>query len=467
MAEHTFDLVVIGGGVAGYIAAIRASQLGLKCAIVESRGILGGTCLNVGCIPSKALLQSSENFHAATHKFKEHGISIDKISFDVAQMLKRKVGIVAKLTGGVEFLMKKNKITYFKGFGSFADKTTINVKLLVGGAEILKTKHTIIATGSEPIELPMAKFDEKQVVSSTGALDFEKVPKHLVVVGGGAIGLEMGSVWARLGAKVTVVEFAETILPMMDNEVIRLMKKTLGAEGLEFHEKTKFTELKKNGDELTVIAEKDGQKLEIKCDKLLVAVGRRAFTKDLGLDKVGITADKTGKIKVNKKFETEVPGIYAIGDVIDGPMLAHKAEEEGVACAEFIMGKHGHVNYRAIPNIVYTWPEVASIGLSEQDCQAQGIEVNIGKSTFGANARAMCHGDTEGFVKLIADKKTDLLIGAHIVGPNASELIAELTMAFEYSASSEDVARTVHGHPTLAEVIKEAALAVDKRSLNG
>ncbi len=467
MAEHTFDLVVVGGGVAGYIAAIRAAQLGLKTAIVESRGTLGGTCLNVGCIPSKALLQSSENFHAAAHKFKDHGILIEKLSFDIGQMLKRKAGIVTKLTSGVEFLMKKNKITYFKGFGSFIDKATFHVKLLEGGEETLRTQHTIIATGSEPIELSIAKFDEKQVVSSTGALDFEAVPKHLVIVGGGVIGLEMGSVWARLGAKVTVIEFADTILPMMDRDVIRTMKKTLGAEGLEFHEKTKFTELKKNGNELTVIAEKDGQKLEIKCDKLLIAVGRRAFTKNLGLEKVGLTADKAGKIKVDGHYQTEVPGIYAIGDVIDGPMLAHKAEEEGVACAEFIVGKAGHVNYRAIPNIIYTWPEVAAIGINEQEAEAQGIEVKIGKSSFGPNARAMCHGETEGFVKLIADKKTDLLLGAHIVGPNASELIAELAMAFEYSASSEDVARTVHGHPTLTEVIKEAALAVDKRSLNG
>lgn len=467
MAEHSFDLVVIGGGVAGYISAIRASQLGMKAAIVENRGTLGGTCLNVGCIPSKALLQSSENYHAAAHKFKDHGIKIDKVSFDLDTMMKRKAGIVSKLTGGVEFLMKKNKITYFKGTGSFADKNTVNVKLNEGGEEVLKTKNTIIATGSEPIELPMAKFDEKNILSSTGALSLTKVPKHLVVVGGGVIGLEMGSVWARLGAKVTVVEFAESILPMMDKDVIRTMKKVLGAEGLEFHEKTKFTELKGKGDDLTVVAEKDGQKLEIKCDKVLVAVGRRAFTKNLGLEKVGLTTDKAGKVKVDKHFETEVKGIFAVGDVIDGPMLAHKAEEEGVACAEFMAGKAGHVNYRAIPNIVYTWPEVASVGINEQEAAAQGLEVNIGKSTFGANARAMCHGETEGFVKLIADKKTDKLLGAHIVGPNASELISELVIGFEYTASAEDIARSVHGHPTLSEVIKEAALAVDKRSLNG
>lgn len=467
MAEQSFDLIVIGGGVAGYIAAIRATQLGMNAAIIESRGTLGGTCLNVGCIPSKALLQSSENFHAATHKFKDHGIKIDKVSFDLDTMMKRKAGIVAKLTGGVEFLMKKNKVTYFKGTGSFTDKNTVNVKLNDGGEAVLKTKSTIIATGSAPIELPMAKFDEKNILSSTGALSLSKVPKHLVVVGGGVIGLEMGSVWARLGARVTVVEFAESILPMMDKDIIRTMRKVLGAEGMEFHEKTKFTELKGKGDDLIVVAEKDGQTIEIKCDKVLVAVGRRAFTQGLGLEKVGLATDKSGKVKVNGHFETEVKGIYAIGDVIDGPMLAHKAEEEGVACAEFMAGKAGHVNYRAIPNIVYTWPEVASVGITEQEAAAQGIEVNIGKSTFGANARAMCHGETEGFVKLIADKKTDKLLGAHIVGPSASELIAELVVGFEYTASAEDIARSVHGHPTLSEVIKEAALAVDKRSLNG
>lgn len=467
MTEQNFDVVVIGGGVAGYVAAIRASQLGMKAAIIESRGKLGGTCLNVGCIPSKALLQSSEAYHHATHKIKEHGVLIDKVGFDVGTMLKRKEAIVTKLTGGVEFLMKKNKITYFKGFGSFADKNTIRVKGLDGKEELVKTKKTIIATGSEPIELPMAPFDEKQVLSSTGALDINAVPKHLVVIGGGVIGLEMGSVWARLGSKVTVIEFADTILPMMDKDVIRTMKKVLAAEGMEFHEKAKFTELQKKGSELVVIADKEGSRVEVPCDKVLVAVGRRAFTKGLGLENAGLTAEKNGKIKINDHYETAVPGIYAIGDVVDGAMLAHKAEEEGVACAELMAGKHGHVNYTAIPNVVYTWPEVAAVGITEQEAEAQGREINIGKFPFSANGRAMCLGETEGFVKLIADKKTDRLLGAHIVGPNASELIAELAMAFEYSASAEDVARTVHAHPTLAEVIKEAALAVDKRTLNG
>lgn len=471
MAEQNFDVVVIGGGPAGYVAAIRAAQLGLKTAVVEARGSLGGTCLNIGCIPSKALLQSSEAYHQAKHKFKEHGVVLDKVGLDLGQMQKRKDQVVKKLTTGVEFLMKKNKITYFKAYASFEAAQTIAIKPLDGSAALtITSQHTIIATGSEPIELGIAPFDEKQVVSSTGALAFDKVPEHLVVIGGGVIGLELGSVWARLGAKVTVIEAAENILPMMDKDVIRTMRKVLGGEGMEFHEKTKFVELKKQAKSLTVVAEKEEEgekkKLEIKCDKVLVAVGRRAFTKGLGLEKINLTLEKNGKIKVDDHYRTAVKGVYAIGDVIDGPMLAHKAEEEGVACAELIAGKAGHVNYRAIPNVVYTWPEVASIGINEQEAAAQKIEINIGKFPFAPNGRAMAMGESEGFVKLIADKKTDKLLGAHIVGPSASELIAELAIAFEYSASAEDVARSVHAHPTLAEVIKEAALAVDKRSLH-
>lgn len=466
MSETNFDVVVIGGGVAGYVAAIRASQLGLKAAVVESRGTLGGTCLNVGCIPSKALLQSSENYHHALHKLKDHGVNVGKVTLDLDVMMKRKDAIVKKLTSGVDFLMKKNKITYLKGFGSFIDKNTIKVVLNEGGEQTLVAKNTIIATGSEPIEIPFAPFDEKQVLSSTGALALDAVPEHLVVIGGGVIGLEMGSVWARLGAKVTVIEFADTILPMMDKDVIRTMKKVLAAEGMEFHEKTKFTDLKKNGKKLTIIADKSGETVSIECDKVLVAVGRRAFTKNLGLDKIGLVAEKNGKIKTDGHYGTGIPGIWAIGDVIDGPMLAHKAEEEGAACAELIAGKPGHLNYDAIPNVVYTWPEVAAIGISEQEAQAKGIEISIGKFPFAPNGRAMAFGETEGFVKLIADKKTDRLLGAHIVGPLASELIAELAIAFEYSASAEDVARSVHAHPTLAEAIKEAAMAVDKRSIH-
>jgi len=466
MAETNFDVIVIGGGVAGYVAAIRAAQLGLKSAVIESRGTLGGTCLNVGCIPSKALLQSSEAFYQTKHKFKDHGVIVDKVGFDLGIMMKRKDSIVKKLTTGVEFLMKKNKITYFKGYGSFIDKGSIKFVGTDGVEQTLQTKSTIIATGSVPIELPMAPFDEQQVLSSTGALALDAVPEHLVVIGGGVIGLEMGSIWARLGAKVTVIEAADSILPMMDKDVIRTMRRVLGAEGMEFHEQTRFTELKKSGKKLTVLADKAGETVKIDCDKVLVAVGRKAFTKGLGLENIGLVPEKNGKIKTDSHYATSVPGVYAIGDVIDGPMLAHKAEEEGVACAELIAGKPGHVNYGAIPNVVYTWPEVATIGISEQDAQAQGIEVNIGKFPFAPNGRAMAMGETEGFVKLIADKKTDRLLGAHIVGASASELIGELAIAFEYSASAEDVARSVHAHPTLSEAIKEAALAVDKRSLH-
>lgn len=461
-----FDLIVIGGGPGGYVAAIRGAQLGLKTACVEARGTLGGTCLNIGCIPSKALLQSSEAFHQASHKFKDHGVVVGKVGLDLKQMMLRKEQVVKKLTSGVEFLMKKNKIEYFKAYGSFIDKNTIKLKGLDGQEQSITGKNIIIATGSEPIELPIAPFDEKQVVSSTGALAFDAVPEHLVVVGGGVIGLELGSVWARLGAKVSVIEATASILPMMDKDVIRTMRKALSAEGLEFHEEARFVELKKKGKTLVVVFEKEGAKTELNCDKLLVAVGRRAFTKGLGLENIKLTPEKNGKLKVNEHYETAVPGVYAIGDVIDGPMLAHKAEDEGVACAELIAGKPGHVNYLAIPNVVYTWPEVAAIGLTEQEAQTKNIEVNTGKFPFAPNGRALAMGENEGFVKLIADKRTDRLLGAHIVGPNASELIAELVIAFEYSASAEDVARSVHAHPTLAEAIKEAALAVGKRSIH-
>jgi dihydrolipoamide dehydrogenase len=466
MSELEFDVVVIGGGPGGYVAAIRAAQLGLKVACVESRGTLGGTCLNVGCIPSKALLQSSESFYQTQHKLQEHGIKVKEVSFDLSQMMKRKDDIVKKLTGGVEFLLKKNKITYFKGFGSYLQKNKINVRSLDGKDTILTTKKSIIATGSEPIELAAAPFDEKQILSSTGALALEKVPAHLVVIGGGVIGLELGSVWARLGAKVTVIEAAPTILPMMDKDVIRTMKKVLSAEGLDFLEDTRFTNLTKASSGLKVQVENASGKHDISCDKVLVAVGRRAFTKNLGLESIGLSTEKNGKIKVDKHFQTAVPDVYAIGDVIDGPMLAHKAEEEGVACAELLAGKAGHVNYVAIPNVVYTWPEVAAIGLTEQEAHSKSMEIKVGKFPFAPNGRAMAMGEAEGFVKLIADKHTDRLLGAHIVGPSASELIAELAIAFEYSASAEDIARSVHAHPTLAEAIKEAALAVDKRSLH-
>ncbi|MFW7377961.1 MAG: dihydrolipoyl dehydrogenase [Oligoflexus sp.] len=466
MAEEQFDLVVIGGGPGGYVAAIRAAQLGLKTACIESRGALGGTCLNVGCIPSKALLQSTEAYHAALHKSKTLGVVYDKVSFDLKQIHKHKDGVVKQLTDGIAFLFKKNKLTYLKGHGRFVGPGRIEVK----GEDntIVQAKHVIIATGSQPIELPSAPFDEKQIVTSTGALSFDKVPEHLVVIGGGVIGLELGSAWARLGAKVSVVEAADTILPFMDQDVVRVMKKTLGKEGLEFYEKTKFAEVKKKSKKLQVVCENaKGESIELDCDKLLVAVGRRAYTDNLGLEKIGLSTERNGKIKVDDKFQTAVSNVYAVGDVIDGPMLAHKAEEEGIACVELLAGKAGHVNYLAIPSVVYTWPEVASLGYTEKECKEKGIEVRVGKFPFAPNGRAKAMAEADGFVKIIADKRTDRMIGAHIVGPTASELIAELAIAFEYSASAEDVARSVHAHPTLAEVIKEAAMAVDKRAIHG
>lgn len=466
MSQQSFDLVCIGGGIGGYVSAIRAAQLGLSCAVIESRGALGGTCLNVGCIPSKALLQSTEAYHATLHKNQDLGVVVKEVSFDVEKMLKRKEAIVKSLTGGVEGLMKKNKIAYFKGFGSFKSANEVLVKGLDGTETVLNAKNIIIATGSEPIELPMAKFDEKDIVSSTGALDFTKPPKHLVVVGGGVIGLELGSVWARLGSKVTVIEAMPTILPMMDGEVIKTMVKVLKKEGLEFFTSSKFQAVKREGKGLKVTFEQDGKMQDLECDKLLVSVGRRPYTKGLNAEKAGVVLDERGRVKIDGHFRTSVPHIYAVGDVVVGAMLAHKAEEEAVACAEIIAGKPGHVNYEAIPNVVYTWPEVASVGRSEEQCKEEGMEVKVGKYLFFPNGRAKAMGETEGFVKLIADARTDRLVGAHIVGANASEMIGELVLGFEYQASSEDIARTVHAHPTLMEIVKEAALAVDKRAIH-
>ena len=462
-----FDVVFIGGGPAGYTGAIRAGQLGLKVACVEYRGSLGGTCLNVGCIPSKALLQSSEYYHLAAHKAEEHGLKISKVEMDIAKMMKRKEGIVSGLTKGIEGLFKKNNVTYIKGKGGFVNQTTIKVVDSEGKTEEHTAKNFVISTGSIPVELrSIAPFDGTQIVSSTEALCFDEVPKHLVVIGAGVIGLEMGSVWLRLGAKVTVIEALDRVLPPMDSAVSAEMKKILEKQGMEFLLSTKLTKAEKSGKQVKVTAEKEGQSIELKADKVLVAVGRRAYTEGLGLENAGIAPRKDGKIDVNKHLQTAVAHIYAVGDVIDGPMLAHKADEEGVAVAEIIAGKPGHVNYEAIPNVVYTWPEVASVGMTEEEVKAKGLSVKVGKVPFIANGRARCLGETGGFVKIIADAKTDRIVGAHIVGPNASELIAELVIGVEFSATAEDIARSSHAHPTLAEVMKEAALAVDKRSLN-
>lgn len=466
MSSTEFDVVVIGSGPGGYICAIRCAQLGMKVACVEVEAVLGGTCLNVGCIPSKALLQSSEHFHNATHELKSHGVVVKDVGLDLDTMLKRKETVVSTMNRGIEGLFKKNKVTWLKGRGSFAGPGQVKITGADGKETTITTKHTVIATGSKPIEIPPAKYDRNMIVSSTGALKFKEVPKHLIVIGGGVIGLELGSVWARLGAKVTVIEAMDKILGTMDAELSKATQKILEKQGLEIHLSTKLVETVVGKKEVKAICEKNGEKIEFKGDKVLVAVGRRANTEGLNPEAIGLALAKNGKVPVDSHFQTAVKGVYAIGDVIDGPMLAHKAEEEGVALAEMLAGLPGHVNYDTIPGVVYTWPEVASVGLTEEQCKEQNLKVRIGKFPFMANGRAKAFGMSDGFVKMIADEKTDKILGVHIVGPNASELIAEAAVAMEFGASSEDIARSCHAHPTLAEAVKEAALAVDKRTLN-
>ena len=464
MAAQTFDVVVVGAGPAGYVAAIRAAQLGFKTALVEKRKTLGGTCLNVGCIPSKALLDSSEKYHLATHGLAAHGITVGKVSVDVPAMIKRKDDVVAKMTGGVAFLMKKNKVTVINGWGKLTSATMVSVD---NGAEELTAKHIILAAGSEVIELPHLKFDGTDVLSSTEALNLTSVPKHLIVVGAGVIGLEMGSVWSRLGAKVTLVDVMDRILTVMDRDVTDEAQKIFAKQGLDFKLGAKVIGLKKDKSGLTLdIEEAGGNVTQLTGDKVLVAVGRRPNTDKLGLADVGVKLDNRGRIEVDSHYRTNVPGVYAVGDCIQGPMLAHKAEEEGVAVAELIAGQAGHVNYNAIPWVVYTWPEIAGVGYSEDEAKQKGHEVKVGKFTFRANGRATAMGEVEGFCKIIADATTDRLLGMHIIGANASEMIAEGAIAMEFAASAEDLARSVHAHPTLAEIMKEAALAVDKRSLH-
>lgn len=463
--SEVFDVVFIGAGPGGYVGAIRAAQLGFKTAVVEKDPTLGGTCLNVGCIPSKALLESSEHFESALHDFASHGIRLPQVSLDLPTMLERKDKVVKELTNGITFLFKKNKITSFQGFGKILKPGLVEVKSNDGTTQQLQTKHIIVSTGSIPVELPFLKFDEKYIVSSTGALSLPKVPKELVVVGGGVIGLELGSVWMRLGAKVTVIEFADKIAGTTDNEVAKTLQRILTKQGMTFLLSHKVTASEVKNDRVTLQYEsiKDQSKKEITADVVLVSTGRKPFTTGVGCEEVGIEKDPQGRIKVNQHYQTNIPGIYAIGDVIHGPMLAHKAEEEGVALAEMLAGQSGHVNYNTVPSVIYTHPEVASVGLSEEQAQAQGIEYNVGKFPFIANGRAKALGFTEGFVKILADKRTDRIIGGHIIGPKASELLAEIVVAMEFGGSSEDLARSFHSHPTLSEVIREAALAVDKR----
>ncbi|WZO97565.1 dihydrolipoyl dehydrogenase [Isosphaeraceae bacterium EP7] len=466
--SDAYDLVVIGAGPGGYVAAIRAAQLGLKVACVEKRPTLGGTCLNVGCIPSKALLDSSELFYLAQKRFAKHGIKTGEIGIDVPTMLARKDEVVRSMTVGIGGLFRKNKIEGIFGTAKVTSPTTVAVDGNDGQARTLEAKNILVATGSVPIELPFLKFDGRAVVSSTEALLFDKVPKHLVVVGGGYIGLELGSVWKRLGAKVTVIEFLPRVVPMADVEVGNLLAKSLQKLGLEFMMETKVTGATVNGDSVTLSAEaKDGSKISVECDRVLVAVGRRAYTDGLGLAELGVELNpKTGKVGVDAHYHTKVPTISALGDVIDGPMLAHKAEEEGVAFAEILAGKSGHVNYDTIPSVIYTWPEMASVGITEEQAKERGIEYKVGKFPFLANGRAKAMDETDGIVKVLADAKTDRVLGVHIIGPRASDMIAEAVTTMEFQGSAEDIARICHAHPTLSEALKEAALAVDKRTIN-
>lgn len=467
MSEKTFDVVVIGGGPGGYVAAIRAAQLGLNTACIDKRGPLGGTCLNVGCIPSKALLHSSHHFEMAGHEFASHGIKVNEVELDLAAMMARKEKVVEDLTKGIGFLFKKNKVTHFHGTGRLLSADTVAVKQN-GKEEKLKAKHIILATGSDSAPLPGVKTDEKQIVTSTGALSLPKVPKHLAVIGAGVIGLELGSVWRRLGAKVTVLEFLDRILTPMDSELAKESQKILKKQGIEFKLGVKVTGAKqaKNEVALTYEPAKGGKAETLSADVVLVAIGRRPYTEGLGLDAAGVATDEKGRVKIDDHFRTNVKNIYAIGDVVRGAMLAHKAEDEGIAAAEIIAGQSGHVNYDAIPAVVYTWPEIAAVGKTEDELKEAGVAYTVGKFPFLANSRARTNADTDGFVKILADKKTDRVLGVHIVGPVAGELIAEACLAIEFGSSAEDIARTCHSHPGFGEAVKEAALAVANRPIH-
>ena len=467
----SFDLIVIGAGPAGYVAAIRAAQLGMKVACVEKRKTFGGTCLNVGCIPSKALLDSSEHFHYAKSKLQKHGISVGDVKIDVSQMMKRKETVVRQLVTGIAGLFKKNKVEGIFGKARLLPGTSSPFSVEVdddGKKSTYTAKKILLATGSEPTALPFLPYDGKSVLSSTEALELTEVPKHLVVIGGGVIGLELGSVWLRLGAKVTVVEFQDRLCSVLDKQVSQELYKSLSKQGMEFMMGTKCLGANRSGEWMVVQTEEiaSGKKAQLECDKILVATGRRPYTEGLGLDSVGLTLDKAGRVQTDSHFQTTVPGIYAVGDIIAGPMLAHKAEEEGIAAVEIMAGQAGHVNYEAIPNVIYTWPEVATVGYSEEELQAKGIAYKAGQFPFIANGRAKAMDETEGFVKILSDQKTDRLLGMHIVGPWASDMIAEGTSVIEFGGSAEDIARSCHAHPTLSEVVKEAALAVDKRQIH-
>lgn len=462
-----YDVTIIGSGPGGYVAAIRCAQLGLKTALIERYNSLGGTCLNVGCIPSKALLDSSEHYHNAHANFKEHGILLKDLKPDFAQMVKRKDGVVSQTVAGIDFLMKKNKIDVFKGHGSFASKNTIDIKGNDGKNTTIETSKSIIATGSKPSTLPFITIDKKRVITSTEALNLSEIPKHLIVIGGGVIGLELGSVYARLGAKVSVVEFMDSIIGTMDSTMGKELQKSLKKLGFDFYLKHKVKEVTAKGKEVIVKADGDKGELVLTGDYCLVCVGRKPYTENLGLEKAGVKTDERGRVEVDDHLRTNVDGIYAIGDVVKGAMLAHKAEEEGVFVAETIAGQKPHINYNLIPGVVYTWPEVAAVGATEEELKKAGKAYKVGQFPFKASGRARASMDLDGLVKVLADKDTDEILGVHMIGPRAADMIMEAVVAMEYRATAEDIARICHAHPTFTEALKEAALdATEKRALH-
>lgn len=463
-----YDVTVIGSGPGGYVAAIRCAQLGFKTALIEKYSTLGGTCLNVGCIPSKALLDSSEHYHNAVHNFEEHGIKINKPKVDLAQMIKRKDDVVEQTTGGLDYLMNKNKIDVLRGTGSFVNATTIKVTDSEGKTKEVQSKHTIIATGSKPLMLPFVEFDKERVITSTEALKLKEVPKKLLVIGGGVIGMELGSVYARLGAEVEVIEYADAIIPTMDKMLGKELQKVLKKEGFKFNFKTKVTSVKTKGKKAVVEAENaKGEQVTFEGDYCLVSIGRKPYTDGLGLENAGVKVDERGRVDVNGSLQTSVPNIYAIGDVIKGAMLAHKAEEEGVFVAETLAGQQPHIHYNLIPGVVYTWPEVSAVGATEEELKANGIAYKKGAFPFKALGRARASMDLDGQVKVLADKATDEILGVHIIGPRAADMIAEAVVAMEFRASAEDITRMSHAHPTFTEAIKEACLAAtDNRALH-
>lgn len=463
-----YDIIVIGSGPGGYIAAVRASQLGKKVAIIEKYATLGGTCLNVGCIPSKALLDSAHHYYDAVHHFAEHGITVEKPTFDFGKMVERKANVVETTTGGIKYLMDKNNIDVFEGLGSFEDATHVKITKKDGSSEVIEGINIIVATGSKPASLPFINIDKERIITSTEALKLKEVPKHLIVIGGGVIGLELGSVYARLGAEVTVIEYAPKITPAMDGDISKELLRVLKKQGLNFYVSHGVTSVERNGNEIIVKAtNKKGEEVIFNSDYCLVSVGRKPYIEGLGLEKVGVKVNEKGQVEINSHLQTNVSNIYAIGDVVKGAMLAHKAEEEGVVVAEFIAGEKPHIDYNLIPGIVYTWPEVAAVGKTEEELIAAKIDYKAGKFSMRALGRSRASGDIDGFVKVLADKKTDEILGVHMVGARVADLIMEAAVAMEFRASAEDLARICHGHPTYSEAVKEAAKAAwDGKPLN-